>query len=66
MAKQSYDQLREELGLSKGGRETAFEKLVSRWHRKKSIQDYKDGRIARIVAKITDEKPVFAGATVRD
>lgn len=61
MAKFNYEQLRRELGLPERGRVAAFEKLISRWHRKKSIKDYKDDRIARIVAKIVHEKPIFAG-----
>ena len=61
MNKLSYEQLRRELGLPERGRVSAFEKLMARWNRAKSPRQIQDDRIRRIVAKITEEKPVFTG-----
>ena len=65
MAKQSYRKLRIELGLEHGGRQDVFKKLTERWKQGKSRKAYKGRQILRKMG-IFDEKPVFAGATIRD
>ena len=63
MTKFSYEELRKELGLETYGRQDAFEKLQSRWDIKRFPKEY---RIERVLAKITNEKPVYPGRPVRD